>query len=181
MIGWIDGEFEIDFGATSDRETTTLSTTGLLMEAMRLMDEANQSVQEARFSVAQASVCGVWFVLQLNRPCKSRIPQAEALCHLNSSHARRHSHHQRFRIARHPQGRVRPEPAGAMRELGWDVVVRSCVAGRARRIRDRLVSLPTAERTDLILTTGGTGIGRGIPLPKPPRKPARNFCPESPN
>jgi CheY-like chemotaxis protein len=45
VIGWLDGEFEIDFGATSSRETTTLSTTGLLMEAMRLMDEANQSVQ----------------------------------------------------------------------------------------------------------------------------------------
>jgi len=45
VIGWLDGEFEIDFGATSDRETTTLTTTGLLMEAMRLMDEANQSVQ----------------------------------------------------------------------------------------------------------------------------------------
>jgi CheY-like chemotaxis protein len=45
VIGWLEGEFEIEFGATSDRETTTLSTTGLLMEAMRLMDEANQSVQ----------------------------------------------------------------------------------------------------------------------------------------
>jgi len=44
VIGWLDGDFEIEFGATSDRETTTLSTTGLLMEAMRLMDEANQSV-----------------------------------------------------------------------------------------------------------------------------------------
>jgi response regulator RpfG family c-di-GMP phosphodiesterase len=45
VIGWLDGEFEIEFGATSARETTTLSTTGLLMEAMRLMDESNQSVQ----------------------------------------------------------------------------------------------------------------------------------------
>ena len=45
VIGWLDGEFQIEFGVTSDRETTTLSTTGLLMEAMRLMDEANQSVQ----------------------------------------------------------------------------------------------------------------------------------------
>jgi CheY-like chemotaxis protein len=44
-IGWPDGEFEIDFGANSDRETTTHSTTGLLMEAMRLMDETNQSVE----------------------------------------------------------------------------------------------------------------------------------------
>lgn len=45
VIGWLDGKFEIEFGAISDRETTTLSTTGLLMEAMRLMDEANQSVE----------------------------------------------------------------------------------------------------------------------------------------
>src|ERR1700692_480889 len=44
-MGWLDGEFEIDFGATSARETTTLSTTGLLMEAMRLMDEASESVK----------------------------------------------------------------------------------------------------------------------------------------
>jgi response regulator RpfG family c-di-GMP phosphodiesterase len=45
VIGWLDGEFEIEFGITSERETTTQSTTGLLMEAMRLMDEANESVQ----------------------------------------------------------------------------------------------------------------------------------------
>jgi CheY-like chemotaxis protein len=44
-VNWNDGEFEIEFGASSDRETTTHSTTGLLMEAMRLMDESNQSVQ----------------------------------------------------------------------------------------------------------------------------------------
>ena len=44
-VNWASGEFEIDFGANSDRETTTHSTTGLLMEAMRLMDEANQSVE----------------------------------------------------------------------------------------------------------------------------------------
>jgi CheY-like chemotaxis protein len=43
VLNWADGEFEIDFGASSDRETTTHSTTGLLMEAMRLMDEASQS------------------------------------------------------------------------------------------------------------------------------------------
>ena len=45
VIGWLDGDFEIDFSASTNRETTTLSTTGLLMEAMRLMDEANQGVQ----------------------------------------------------------------------------------------------------------------------------------------
>jgi len=45
VINWPDGEFEIEFGATPARETISMSTTGLLMEAMRLMDEANQSVQ----------------------------------------------------------------------------------------------------------------------------------------
>lgn len=42
VINWPDGEFEIDFNASSDRTTTTRSTTGLLMEAMRLVDEANR-------------------------------------------------------------------------------------------------------------------------------------------
>jgi CheY-like chemotaxis protein len=46
-VGWSDGEFEIDFGANSDRETTTHSTTGLLMEAMRLQDEAEQNKVES--------------------------------------------------------------------------------------------------------------------------------------
>jgi hypothetical protein len=46
-VNWSDGEFEIDFGASSGRETTTHSTTGLLMEAMRLMDEASQSQVES--------------------------------------------------------------------------------------------------------------------------------------
>ena len=46
-IGWTDGEFEIDFAATTERTTTTRSTTGLLMEAMRLMDEANANKVES--------------------------------------------------------------------------------------------------------------------------------------
>jgi CheY-like chemotaxis protein len=40
-VHWTEGEFEIDFSGTSERTTTTRSTTGLLMEAMRLLDEAN--------------------------------------------------------------------------------------------------------------------------------------------
>lgn len=44
VILWTDGEFEIDFNAgnASTRTTTTKTTTGLLMEAMRLMDETNR-------------------------------------------------------------------------------------------------------------------------------------------
>jgi len=44
VLLWTEGEFEIDFNAASasTHTTTTRSTTGLLMEAMRLMDEANR-------------------------------------------------------------------------------------------------------------------------------------------
>jgi len=44
IVLWTEGEFEIDFNAAnaSNANTTTRSTTGLLMEAMRLMDEANR-------------------------------------------------------------------------------------------------------------------------------------------
>jgi CheY-like chemotaxis protein len=44
VLLWTEGEFEIDFGAAnaSNRTTTTRNTTGLLMEAMRLLDEASR-------------------------------------------------------------------------------------------------------------------------------------------
>lgn len=44
VIMWTEGEFEIDFNAAnaSNRTTTTRNTTGLLMEAMRLMDESSR-------------------------------------------------------------------------------------------------------------------------------------------
>ena len=44
VVLWTEGEFEIDFNAAnaSTANTTTRSTTGLLMEAMRLLDEANR-------------------------------------------------------------------------------------------------------------------------------------------
>jgi CheY-like chemotaxis protein len=48
VVQWNDGEFEIDFGSSSERTTTTRSTTGLLMEAMRLLDEANSDRVEQR-------------------------------------------------------------------------------------------------------------------------------------
>jgi len=48
VLLWTEGEFEIDFNAAgaSTGKTTTRSTTGLLMEAMRLMDEANRDAVE---------------------------------------------------------------------------------------------------------------------------------------
>jgi CheY-like chemotaxis protein len=49
VICWTTGEFEIDFNAAnaSTRTTTTKNTTGLLMEAMRLMDEASRDAVDA--------------------------------------------------------------------------------------------------------------------------------------
>jgi CheY-like chemotaxis protein len=50
VVLWTEGEFEIDFNAAnaSNRTTTTRNTTGLLMEAMRLMDEANRDAVETK-------------------------------------------------------------------------------------------------------------------------------------
>jgi CheY-like chemotaxis protein len=50
VILWTDGEFEIDFNAANEstRTTTTKNTTGLLMEAMRLMDEASRDAVETQ-------------------------------------------------------------------------------------------------------------------------------------
>lgn len=50
VILWTEGDFEIDFNAAnaSTRTTTTRNTTGLLMEAMRLMDEANRDAVETQ-------------------------------------------------------------------------------------------------------------------------------------
>jgi len=42
VAGWQDATFEIDFNAKSEKKTTTKSTQGLLMEALRLVDEANR-------------------------------------------------------------------------------------------------------------------------------------------
>jgi CheY-like chemotaxis protein len=44
VVLWTEGEFEIDFNAAnaSTRTSTTRTTTGLLMEALRLMDEASR-------------------------------------------------------------------------------------------------------------------------------------------
>jgi CheY-like chemotaxis protein len=41
-VRWPDGEFEIDFNSAPSRSTIERSTTGLLMEALRLMDEGNR-------------------------------------------------------------------------------------------------------------------------------------------
>jgi CheY-like chemotaxis protein len=48
IVGWTGGEFEIDFNSTAlPKTSTTRSTQGLLMEGLRLMDEAAAGVEGA--------------------------------------------------------------------------------------------------------------------------------------
>ena len=46
VLLWTDGNFQIDFTATTSEQTTTRSTQGLLMEGLRLLDEANRDASE---------------------------------------------------------------------------------------------------------------------------------------
>lgn len=42
VAGWSEGTFQIDFNGRSEKKTTTQSTQGLLMEALRLLDESKR-------------------------------------------------------------------------------------------------------------------------------------------
>src|SRR5271165_1618971 len=42
VLRWTEGNFQIDFNGKSSAETTTLNTQGLLMEGLRLLDEAQR-------------------------------------------------------------------------------------------------------------------------------------------
>jgi molybdopterin adenylyltransferase len=44
-------------------------------------------------------------------------------------------------------------------QLGWEVVSEEVLPDEPKEIRDRLISLVDGGTTELILTTGGTGIG----------------------
>lgn len=47
-VRWAAGEFEIDFNSAPSRTTIERSTTGLLMEALRLIDEGQQELPEGQ-------------------------------------------------------------------------------------------------------------------------------------
>lgn len=46
VLTWQDGNFQIDFTSSSTEQTITRSTQGLLMEGLRLLDEANRDASE---------------------------------------------------------------------------------------------------------------------------------------
>jgi hypothetical protein len=41
-LAWMDGEWELDFSRATTERTTTMSTQGLMMEGLRLLDEATR-------------------------------------------------------------------------------------------------------------------------------------------
>jgi len=45
VLTWADGEWEVDFTKTSSERTTTMSTQALMMEGLRLHDEANRDAR----------------------------------------------------------------------------------------------------------------------------------------
>jgi CheY-like chemotaxis protein len=42
VLAWMEGDWEVDFQKSSPERTTTMSTQGLMMEGLRIMDEANR-------------------------------------------------------------------------------------------------------------------------------------------
>jgi len=47
VLRWTDGNFQIDFEGKTTKRTTTLNTQGLLMEGLRLLDEAQRDAGKA--------------------------------------------------------------------------------------------------------------------------------------
>jgi DNA-binding response OmpR family regulator len=46
VLSWTAGSFEIDFAGSSSEQTITQSTQGILLEGLRLLDEANRDTEE---------------------------------------------------------------------------------------------------------------------------------------
>jgi CheY-like chemotaxis protein len=42
VLAWVEGDWEVDFQKTSSEQTTTMSTQALLLEGLRIIDEANR-------------------------------------------------------------------------------------------------------------------------------------------
>ena len=66
------------------------------------------------------------------------------------------------------------------RQLGWDVVAEAALPDDPALIRERLVSLADGGRAELILTTGGTGIGPRDSTPEATTEACRKLLPGIP-
>ena len=80
---------------------------------------------------------------------------------------------------------VRGDASGpALRErclqLGWDVVAQAVLPDEPASIRDRLISLVNDGAAELILTTGGTGIGPRDSTPEATTEACQKLLPGIP-
>jgi molybdopterin adenylyltransferase len=66
------------------------------------------------------------------------------------------------------------------RQLGWDVVAEAVLPDDPALIRERLVSLSDGGRAELILTTGGTGIGPRDSTPEATTEACQKLLPGIP-
>jgi hypothetical protein len=53
VLRWTGGNFELDFDGKTTQQSTTLNTQGLLMEGLRLLDEANRNTEGDSPAVAE--------------------------------------------------------------------------------------------------------------------------------
>lgn len=51
-----------------------------------------------------------------------------------------------------------PEIAGLLQAMGWEIIGRRIIPDEKEMIRQALIEWSDGEKTDLILTTGGTGV-----------------------
>ena len=94
-VRWPAGEFEIDFNGAPTRSTISRTTTGLLMEALRLMDEGQRDGDPA----------------EVPKPRK-------ASSYSRRYHARFRSYSQRFGVQRQDRRPLRPVGGCAMQRAG---------------------------------------------------------------
>jgi hypothetical protein len=47
VLRWTTGNFQVDFDGKTTQQSCTLNTQGLLMEGLRLLDEANRDTAES--------------------------------------------------------------------------------------------------------------------------------------
>jgi molybdopterin adenylyltransferase len=66
------------------------------------------------------------------------------------------------------------------RQFGWEVVAESALPDETALIRERLVSLADGGRAELILTTGGTGIGPRDSTPEATAEACQKLLPGIP-
>ncbi len=66
------------------------------------------------------------------------------------------------------------------RQLGWDVVAEAVLPDEPSLIREKLISLADGGRAELILTTGGTGIGPRDSTPEATAQACQKLLPGIP-